>query len=46
MHVDSGMGNADPLLIKGTSEGWPILISNLKSLLETGEVALEVHPGH
>lgn len=32
--------------IEAVSEGWPMCISNLKSLLETGEVALAVHPGH
>jgi uncharacterized protein YndB with AHSA1/START domain len=33
-------------LIEAVSEGWPMCISNLKSLLETGEVALTEHPGH
>lgn len=32
--------------IEAVSEGWPMCISNLKSLLETGEVALADHPGH
>ena len=32
--------------IEAVSEGWPMCISNLKSLLETGEVALVEHPGH
>jgi uncharacterized protein YndB with AHSA1/START domain len=32
--------------IEAVSEGWPMVISNLKSLLETGEVALVNHPGH
>jgi hypothetical protein len=27
------------------SEGWPMVISNLKSLLETGDVALVYHRG-
>lgn len=33
-------------LIKALSAAWPITISNLKSLLETGEVAVTTHPGH
>ena len=32
--------------IEAVSEGWPMCISNLKSLLETGKVALAEHPGH
>lgn len=32
--------------IAAVSEGWPMCISNLKSLLETGKVALVEHPGH
>ena len=32
--------------IKALSVAWPITISNLKSLLETGEVAVMTHPGH
>lgn len=33
-------------LIGAVSGGWPSILSNLKSLLETGEVALAAHPGH
>ena len=33
-------------LINALSVAWPITISNLKSLLETGEVAVPNHPGH
>lgn len=29
--------------IAALSEGWPLVLSNLKSLLETGEVALTTH---
>jgi uncharacterized protein YndB with AHSA1/START domain len=36
----------DSKFIEAVSEGWPMCISNLKSLLETGEVALADHPGH
>jgi uncharacterized protein YndB with AHSA1/START domain len=32
--------------ITAVSEGWPRILSNLKSLLETGEVAITSHPGH
>ncbi len=32
--------------IKALSGAWPACLSNLKSLLETGEVALTSHPGH
>ncbi|PYK52701.1 MAG: ATPase, partial [Verrucomicrobia bacterium] len=31
--------------IGAVSEGWPMVISNLKSLLETGDVALVYHRG-
>src|SRR5262245_50811906 len=33
----------DSKFIKAVSEGWPMVISNLKSLLETGNVALVYH---
>lgn len=33
-------------LIEALSVAWPITLSNLKSLLETGEVAVTSHPGH
>ncbi len=32
--------------IAALSEGWPLVLSNLKSLLETGEVAMTTYPGH
>ncbi len=32
--------------ITAVSSGWPRILSNLKSLLETGEVAITSHPGH
>ena len=32
-------------LITAVSGGWPLVLSNLKSLLETGEVAVLSHPG-
>ncbi len=36
----------DSKLINAVSGGWPIILSNLKSLIETGEVAVAAHPGH
>ena len=36
----------DSKFIGAVSEGWPMVISNLKSLLETGDVALVYHRGH
>jgi uncharacterized protein YndB with AHSA1/START domain len=33
-------------LIVGVAGGWPYTIANLKSFLETGEVATKAHPGH
>jgi uncharacterized protein YndB with AHSA1/START domain len=32
--------------IAAVSAAWPLTLSNLKSLLETGEVAVAAHPGH
>jgi uncharacterized protein YndB with AHSA1/START domain len=32
--------------IAGVSSGWPYTLANLKSLLETGEIATRAHPGH
>src|SRR5262245_65910386 len=36
----------DSKFIGAVSEGWPMVLSNLKSLLETGDVALAFHRGH
>lgn len=36
----------DSKLITAVSGGWPSILSNLKSLLETGEAALSTHSGH
>ena len=33
-------------LIKAVSGGWPLILANLKSLLEVGKVTLESYPGH
>ena len=32
--------------ITAVADGWPRLLSNLKSLLETGQIAITSHPGH
>ena len=36
----------DSKFIGAVSQGWPMVISNLKSLLETGDIALDFHRGH
>lgn len=36
----------DSKLIEAVAGGWPTILSNLKSLLETGQIALVDHPGH
>jgi len=36
----------DSKMIVAVSGGWPSILSNLKSLLETGEIVLKPHPGH
>ncbi len=35
----------DSKFIGAVSDGWPMVMSNLKSLLETGDVALVYHRG-
>jgi uncharacterized protein YndB with AHSA1/START domain len=32
--------------IPAVSGGWPKVLSNLKSLIETGDIAIGAHPGH
>ena len=39
------MERPDSSFIAAVSQGWPMVISNLKSLLETGDVALVYHRG-
>jgi uncharacterized protein YndB with AHSA1/START domain len=36
----------DSKLIAAVAAGWPPVLSNLKSLLETSEIAVATHPGH
>ena len=44
--VNHDIDGADSRFITGVSAGWPYTLSNLKSLLETGEIATNSHPGH
>ena len=44
--ITHSMERADSQLIHAVSGGWPKVLSNLKSLLETGEVVLKHTPGH
>ncbi len=37
------MERPDSKFIRAVSEGWPMVMSNLKSVLETGDVALVYH---
>jgi uncharacterized protein YndB with AHSA1/START domain len=39
--ITHGIERADSKFIEAVSGGWPRILSNLKSLLETGEVALK-----
>ena len=38
--ITHGMDRAESTFIQAVSGGWPRILSNLKSLLETGEIAL------
>jgi uncharacterized protein YndB with AHSA1/START domain len=40
------IGRPGSRFIEAVSGAWPATLSNLKSLLETGEVAITSHPGH
>jgi Activator of Hsp90 ATPase homolog 1-like protein len=40
------MERPDSKFIEAVSEGWPLVLSNLKSLLETGNVAVVYHRRH
>ncbi len=44
--VRHSIEHADSPFIQSVSEAWPICISNLKSLLETGDIALTDNPRH
>jgi len=40
------MERPDSKFIGAVAAGWPLVMSNLKSLLETGDVAVVYHRGH
>jgi uncharacterized protein YndB with AHSA1/START domain len=44
--VTHSIERPDSRFIEAVSDSWPMCLSNLKSLLETGEVAIADHPGH
>jgi uncharacterized protein YndB with AHSA1/START domain len=44
--VTHSLERPDSRFIAAVSQAWPMCIANLKSLLETGSVALTQHPGH
>ena len=44
--ITHDMDRPESKLITTVSGGWPLVLSNLKSLLETGEIAITSHPGH
>ena len=44
--INHEIDRADSKFITAVSGGWPRILSNLKSLLEVGEVAITSHPGH
>jgi uncharacterized protein YndB with AHSA1/START domain len=43
--INHSIARTDSKLIEAVSGGWPRILSNLKSLLETGEIALKSKPG-
>ncbi len=42
--ITHGIDVPEAKLVTAVSGGWPVILSNLKSLLETGEVALKSKP--
>ena len=44
--VTHSIDRTDSKFVAALSESWPMCLSNLKSLLETGAVVLAEHPGH
>ena len=43
--INHTVARTDSKLIEAVSGGWPRILSNLKSLLETGEIVLKSKPG-
>lgn len=44
--VTHEIARPDSKFIAAVAVGWPMVLSNLKSLLETGEIAITTHPRH
>lgn len=44
LSITHGIDRPESKLVKAVSGGWPMILSNLKSLLETGKVAMTKHP--
>jgi len=44
--VTHAMDRPNTKFIAAVSGGWPLVLSNLKSLLETGQIVVKVHPTH
>ncbi len=44
--VTHAMDRPNTKFIEAVSGGWPLVLSNLKSLLETGQIVVRVHPTH
>ena len=44
--VTHAMDRPNTQFIEAVSNGWPLILSNLKSLLETGQIVVKVHPTH
>ena len=44
--VTHAMDRPNTKFIEAVSGGWPLILSNLKSLLETGQIVVKVHPTH
>jgi uncharacterized protein YndB with AHSA1/START domain len=44
--ITHAMDRPNTKFIEAVSGGWPLILSNLKSLLETGQIVVKVHPTH
>jgi len=43
--ITHAMDRPNTKFIEAVSGGWPLVLSNLKSLLETGQIVIKTHPG-
>jgi uncharacterized protein YndB with AHSA1/START domain len=43
--ITHAMDRPNTKFIEAVSSGWPLVLSNLKSLLETGQIVVKTHPG-